>query len=156
MADIISIWFGNDLFNDDYEMSCHRRVVGDLCRIELQAAGADEDDAPGRSPEQAANGAAAWREALGNYKDEELLYLEGQSPRWQGRDGADILAVIEFPVGALLELPAPNLAGVIFKLEILWEQDRFESAPDAPFHVEIMRDLNSPTRSIEAAMPQHR
>lgn len=150
VAEKISIWFGKALFNHDFEMSRHGRVIGDLRRIEMQAAGIDELEASGRSQEQAAHDAAEWREAVANYRDEERLYLEGPSPRWGVRDAADILAVMEHLEGVLLELPAPNLAGVILKLEMLWEQHSFETESGGAFLVELKRDLNRLIPLVEA------
>ncbi|MFA7584923.1 MAG: hypothetical protein WCY11_01820 [Novosphingobium sp.] len=144
VADKISIWFGKSLYGESLEMSWHRRVIGDLRRIALQAAG--------RTPEKAAQDAAEWRETLANYRYEEQLYLEGPSPRWNGRDAADILAVKDYLVGALLELPAPTLAGVILKLELLWEDHTFGTTSGGALLVELKRDLNSLIPSVEAEM----
>jgi hypothetical protein len=150
VAEKISTWFGEALFNDDFEMLCHCRVTGDLRRIARQAAGLDEFEASGRSHEKAALDAVEWRETLANYKEEELLYLEGPSPRWGVRDAADILAVKDYLKGVLLELPAPNVAGVIFKLEMLWEQHSFQTDSGGAFLVELKRDLNSLIPWVEA------
>lgn len=152
VAHKISTWFGEALYNDDFEMECHRLVVGDLRRIELQAAGCAEAEVTGRALEKVEQDADEWREALANYREEELLYLQGSSLNWKGRDAADILAVMDHLKGVLLELPALNLAGVIFKLELLWEEHSPETDAGGAFLVELKRDLHRLAPLVEAEM----
>ncbi len=59
--------WAKELFDDDYESSSKRRIIGDLRRIELKAAGVSEFESSGRSPEDAADLADEWRSALSDY-----------------------------------------------------------------------------------------
>lgn len=142
VAEKLSIWWGESIWRDTYEMSLHRNMIGDLRRLEREAAGLDHLEASGRSPEEVAQLADAWRAALAGYREEEELFIEGPSPRWQGREATDIIGAMDYAAGTLLELPAPNLGGVIRKLELLWEDDRFETVEGGAFFVQLIRDLN--------------
>jgi hypothetical protein len=71
---------------------------------------------------------------LADYNDEHRLLVED-------REDADIDRLL-LAQGVLLELPAPTLAGVVMKLEMLWETDRFDSAEIAAFSYYTICDLN--------------
>lgn len=152
VADKIATWFGPAIYGQSLEISWHQQVIGDLRRIAMRAAGVEEAEASGRTTDQVAQDTAEWRATLANYQAEHQLYLEGPSPRWNGRDAADILAVKDFLAQALLDLPAPTLAGVILKLELIWEDHTFATGSGGAFLVELKRDINSLIPSVEAEM----
>lgn len=152
VANKIYTWFGEAIYGESVEMSRHQRVIGDLNRIALQAAGVDEAEITGRTLDELAQDTAEWRDTLASYQTEQQLYLEGPSPRWNGRDAADIIAVRDYFVGALLDLSAPTLAGVILKLELIWENHSEGTRAGGAFLVELMRDINSLIPSIEAEL----
>lgn len=138
----LQIWWGEALWDNNYESDCNRRVIGDLRRIQLELAGADDREASGRSPKQAAADLAAWQAALAELLEQERLLMEGRSLRWEDREAGDIVDAIFSATDELLPLPAPNLAGVIKKLELIWEADRFETIEEGSIYVHVMRDLN--------------
>ncbi|MCW1401060.1 hypothetical protein OKA06_01475 [Novosphingobium sp. MW5] len=142
LADKLTIWWGRHLPEDTFDSSLNRRVIGDLRRLELEAAGVPHSEASGRMMDKVEQDAAAWRAALAEYNEQQQLFMEGPSPRWEGRDSSDMFHAVHCAIDNLLALPAPNLGGVIKKLEIMWEFDRFETIEDGAIYVHVMRDLN--------------
>jgi len=134
----LTIWWGEGLFDDSYESRLNRTVIGDLRQIELEMAGVDDMEASGRTPEEAAELVEAWRAALADYTEQERLLVED-------REDASVGAV-DYAAGVLLELPAPNVAGVVRKLELLWEHERYDEVLGT-FCLHIIRDLHRLTRS---------
>lgn len=130
----LSIWWGEELFADSYESSQNRKVIGDLRRMAMQVAGFEEPESSGHTLEEAAELSDVWRAALAEYDEEHRLLVED-------REDADINALLH-ATGVLLELPAPSLAGVAFKLELLWESDRFDSVEAGAFSHYVICDLN--------------
>lgn len=147
VIDKLMLWWGETLFDDSYGSSLNRNVIGDLRRIQMLEAGVSETEAYGRSPVQVAELTAAWHSALAAYHERERLFVEGPSPRWEGRDTASIVEAMDSAAGELLVLPAPNLGGVIQKLEILWEDNHFESEEDGLMCFHALRDLNRLVRA---------
>lgn len=142
LADKLTIWWGRHLSEETCDSARNRRVIGDLRRLELEAAGVPHSDASGRTLDKVEQDDAAWRAALAEYNEQQQLFMEGPSPRWEGRDSSVMLDAVHSAADDLLALPAPNLGGVIKKLEIMWEFDRFETIEDGSIYVHIMRDLN--------------
>lgn len=142
----LSIWWGEELYDESYSSNFGRRVIGDLTRLGLEAAGASEMEASGRSPEEAAEHRANWQSTLADYAEQERLFVEGPSPRWEGREAAELINAMDFSAAVLLGLPAPNIYGVIRKLELLWEDDRFDTLGAGAVYVQIMRDLHGLAR----------
>lgn len=130
----LSIWWGEELFGDSHESSQNRKVIGDLRRIAMQIAGVEELEPSGRTSMEAAELSDAWRAALADYDEERRLLVED-------REEANINALLH-AAGVLLELPAPSLAGVAFKVELLWETDRFDSVEAGAFSHYLICDLN--------------
>lgn len=147
----LSIWWGEELYADSYESSINRIIMGDLTRLELEGAGATELEASGRSPEEAAAQLAEWHATLADYNEQAELFVEGPSDRWQGREAIEIINAMDYSAGVLFELRAPNIYGVIRKLELLWEDERFQTVGGGTVYVQILRDLHRLTREIEAA-----
>lgn len=143
VIDKLSIWWGEELFDDSYESSQNRMVIGDLRRIAMQNAGLEEPEASGRSSEEAAGLADAWCSALADYNEEQRMLVEDHKD-------ADINGLLHAE-GVLLELPAPTLAGVVFKLELLWETDRFDSVEAGAFSHYVICDLNTLASRIAKA-----
>ncbi len=77
------------------------------------------------------------------------LLVAGPSPDWDDRQAIDIIDAIDAAAGTALELPAPNLSGVIRKLELLWEDDRCDPI-DGPFCVFLLGDLHRLVRPVAA------
>jgi hypothetical protein len=149
----LSIWWGEELYDESYESSVNRIIIGDLTRLELEAVGATELEASGRSPEEAAAHLAEWQSTLADYAEQEKLFVEGPSPRWEDRAAIEIINAMDYSAGVLFELPAPNLYGVIRKLELLWEDDRFDTVGGGAVYVQIMRDLHRLARELAASKP---
>ena len=139
----LTIWWGESLFDDeDYESSINRILIGDLRRIVMLAADITEREASGRSPEETVELAEQWRSTVAEYVDLQNLLVEGPSPRWGGREGIDVVNRMDCLAGELFELPAPNLHGVIRKLELMWEVERFVEDDTGMFYLQIVRDMN--------------
>lgn len=134
VAEKLSIWWGEAIWADDYEAHQNRIVIGDLRRIALQSVGVEEPEVSGRSPEEATELAEKWRAALADCVEEQRLLLEH-------REDADINALLHAE-GVLIELPAPTLAGVVHKLELLWEENRYDSVEAGAFYQYLFWDLN--------------
>ncbi len=147
----LSIWWGEELYGESNESSVNRIIIGDLARLELEVVGAREIEASGRSPEEAARQLAVWQSTLADYKEQEELFVEGPSSRWAGREAIEIVNAMDYSAGVLFELPAPNIYGVIRKLELLWEDERFETVGGGTVYVQILRDLHRIAREIEVA-----
>lgn len=125
-------------------------ILGDLMRLALEAAGSDDMEASGRSPEEAATHLAEWQSMLADYAEQEKLFVEGPSPRWEGREAIEIINAMDYSASVLVKLPAPNVYGVIRKLELLWEDDRFDTVGGGSVYVQIMRDLHRLAREMAA------
>lgn len=139
----LQVLWGEALFDKSYESGCNRGVIGDLRRIEMEQTGCDDLKASGRTPEQVAADLAAWQNALAVILEQERLLMEGPSDGWEGGELADIVYAYYSAVDDLLPLPAPNLTGVIKKLEVMWEDRRFEeTVKDGAIYFHVMRDLN--------------
>lgn len=137
----LSLWWGEDLYDDSYESMQNRGVIGDLRRIERLNAGMEEAEASGRSDEQATDLAEAWRAAFTELGELENLFMAGdEAVTWHQVANAE---------GVLLGLPAPTIAGVVRKLELLWELDRFGSVEAAAFSYHVICDLNRLSRYTE-------
>lgn len=152
----LELWWGETLLDNRYSSSANRIIIGDLRRLALLAAGVDAADATGRTPEEMADVGKAWRAALADYTEQEQLFTEGPSSRWEDREPIDIVNAIDYAAGVLLELPAPSLGAVVRKLELLWEVDRFDTLEEGGLYLQIVGDLNRLTRSaeVEPAKPQ--
>ena len=150
----LTIWWGESLFEDSYESSLNRILIGDLRRIEMLAAGIAEREASGRSPEEAAELAERWRSTLAEYRALENMFVEGPSSRWEGREAIDLVNETYNVAGELFELPAPNLCGAVRKLELMWEVERFDEDGAAVFYIHIVRDLNRLSRLANPAISQ--
>jgi hypothetical protein len=146
----LEIWWGEALYSETIPGHLNRIVMGDLTRLELEAAGATELEASGRTPEEAANQLTEWQSTLAEYAVLEKLLLEGPSPRWEGRDADEIINAMDFAAAGLLKLPAPNIYGLIRKLEMRWEDERFDEIGNAALYVQILRDLHRLARELEA------
>lgn len=146
----LEIWWGEEIYSETIPSHLNRIVLGDLTRLELEAAGATELEASGRSPEDAAKHLAEWQSTLTEYAELEKLLLEGPSPSWEGRDADEIINAMDFAAAGLLKLPAPNVYGLIRKLEMRWEDERFDEVGNAALYVQILRDLHRLAREIEA------
>ena len=142
VAKKLRIWWGESLFEESYASSVNCKVIGDLTRIELQLLGVEEAEASGRTPEEAAEQADAWQAAHREYHDHARLLTEGRSPSRDQREADAIVDVMFQATDALLDLPAPNIHGVIQKLELIWEMDRLETVVDGTIYVHVMRDLH--------------
>ena len=139
----LTVWWGESLFDeDDYECHLNRILIGDLTRIQLQLLGVEEAEASGRTLEEAAEHAEQWRSTVAEYLDLENMLIEGPSPRWEGRSGIDLVDKMYNVAGALFELPAPNLHGVIRKLGLMWDVERFVEDDTGIFYLQIVRDMN--------------
>jgi hypothetical protein len=149
----LEIWWGEGLYSETIPSHLNRIVLGDLSRLELEAAGATELEASGRSSEDAAEHFAEWQSTLAEYAELEKLLLEGPSPSWEGRDADEIINAMDFAAAGLLKLPAPNIYGLIRKLEMRWEDERFDEVGNAALYVQIQRDLHRLAREIEGAKP---
>lgn len=149
----LEIWWGEGLFSETIPSHLNRIVLGDLTRLELVAAGATELEASGRSPEEAAKQVADWQSTLAEHAELAHLLEEGPSPRWDGRSADEIINAMDFAAADLLKLPAPNIYGLIRKLEMRWEDERFDEIGNAALYVQILRDLHRLARQIEAAEP---
>lgn len=147
----LEIWWGEALCSEAIPSHLNRIVLGDLTRLELEAAGATELEASGRSPEDAAKQLAEWQSTLAEYAELEKLLVEGPSSSWEGRDADEIINAMDFAAAGLLKLPAPNIYGLIRKLEMRWEDERFDEVGNAALYVQILRDLHRLAREIEAA-----
>lgn len=147
----LEIWWGEGLFSETISSHLNRIVLGDLTRLELVAAGATELEASGRSPEEAAKQVAEWQATLAEYSELGQLLEEGPSPRWEGRSADEIIDAMDFAAAGLLKLPAPNIYGLIRKLEMRWEDERFDEVGNAALYVQILRDLHRLAREIEVA-----
>jgi hypothetical protein len=150
LIDKLTIWWGKLLSYDTDTSLIKCRVIGDLRRIQLKAVGSDEMEASGRSPEAAAADDEAWRSSMGYYLDQQRLFAEGPSARWEGREEADIVSAMLLAARELLNLPAPSLGGVIHKLELLWKDNRLEPVANGAMYVLLMRDLNRLSRPEDA------
>ncbi len=146
----LMVWWGESVFDETYASSLHCKVIGDLRRIEMRAAGVDEVEAFGRSPEEATAEAEAWRSAFAAYVELEHEFFAGLNTSREA-DSYATLGALHHAAGELLQLTAPTIGGVIKKLEIIWEDDRFETIGDGSIYVHIMRDLNGLSRSEEPA-----
>lgn len=149
----LEIWWGEDLHGETIPSHLNRIVIGDLTRLELEAAGATELEASGRSTEEAAKQLADWQSSLAEYAKLENLLLEGPSARWEGQDVDEMINAMDYAAAALLKVPAPNIYGLIRKLEMRWEDERFDEVGNAALYVQILRDLHRLAREIEAAKP---
>lgn len=147
----LEIWWGEALYSETIPSHLDRIVMGDLTRLELDATGAAELEASGRSPEDAAKQLAEWQSTLAEFAELEKLLVEGPSPRWAGRAADEIIDAMDFAAAGLLKLPAPNIYGLIRKLEIRWEDKRFDEVGNAALYVQILRDLHRLAREIETA-----
>lgn len=150
LIDKLTVWWGKTLYNENELGALRRKVIGDLRRIELCAAGVEEADASGRSPKKAAADVKAWQSKLAEYLEWERLFAEGPSSRWQSRDEPSIADVMFTAAAELLDLPAPSLGGVTKKLDLLWKDDRLEHIWNGAMYVLLMRDLNRLSRSQAA------
>lgn len=147
----LEIWWGESLYSETISSHLNRIVLGDLTRLELQAAGATELEASGRSSEEAAKQVAEWQSALAGYAELEKLLVDGPSSHWEGRSADEIINAMDFAAAVLLKLPAPNIYGLIRKLEMRWDDQRFDEVGNAALYVQILRDLHRLAREIEAA-----
>lgn len=147
----LEIWWGEALYSETIPGHLNRIVMGDLTRLALEAAGATELEASGRSPEEAANQLTEWQSTLAEYAELEKLLVEGPSARWEGRDADEIISAMDFAAAGVLKLPAPNIYGLIRKLEMRWEDERFDEVGNAALYVQILRDLHRLARELEAA-----
>lgn len=148
VADKLTLWGGESLFDDGYEAMLNRKVIGDLRRLGLKAVGCSEKEASGRTPEEAAQQADAWRAALDEYHELLRLFVEGPSPRWGKSDAGDMVSALDCAAGTLLELPAPSIGGVCQKMELLWEDERWDEDGAGIFYLNIMHDLHRLSRPI--------
>ena len=146
VADKLTLWGGESLFDDDYESSLNRTVISDLRRLGLKAVGCSDEEAAGRTPEEAVEQAEAWRATLDEYHQLLRLFVEGPSPRWGGSDEGEMVSALDNAAGMLLELPAPSVGGVIQKLALLWETERFDEDGAGIIYLSIMRDLHRLSR----------
>jgi hypothetical protein len=147
----LEIWWGEALYSETIPSHLNRIVIGDLTRLELEAAGATELETSGRSPEEAAKQLTEWQSKLAEYAELEKLFVEGPSPRWEGRDAGEMINAMDFAAAVLLKLPAPNIYGLIRKLEMRWEDERFDEVGNAALYVQVLRDLHRVARELEAA-----
>ena len=126
-------WRAGDLTDGSYGNDFRRKIIGDLRRIALQRAGVDEPGASGRTDPLEIQ--RRWTDAFGDYE-----HYSQRIP--QGASGTDNLASKDDAEALLLSLPAPNVAAVITKLEILWQdQDWFGSIADTSLHAGIVGEL---------------
>ena len=126
-------WRAGDLTDGSYGNDFRRKIIGDLRRIVLQRAGVDEPEASGRKDPLEIQ--RRWTDAFRGYEHFSQLISQGASDteNLASKDDAEAL---------LLSLPAPNVAAVITKLEILWQdQDWFGSIADTSLHAGIMGEL---------------
>lgn len=142
----LTIWYGESLWDRTFEGSQVRRAIGDLRRLGLEALSADEDEMA-RSSEETAELAEQWRSAVAEHRNLETLLIEGPSRRWEGRDANEIIDDLANAGETLLELPAPTLKGVVHKLNLLWEVDRFETAEAGASCQFMIWDLNRLSRT---------
>lgn len=149
----LEIWWGEGLYSETIPSHLNRIVMGDLTRLELEAAGATELEASGRSPEEAANQLTEWQSALTQFAEMEELLVEGPSPRWEGRDADEIIDAMDFAAAGLLKLPAPNVYGLIRKLEMRRDDERFDEVGNTALYVQILRDLHRLARELAASAP---
>lgn len=125
LAEKLEVYWGEELFaEDDYVASYKQRIIGDIRRNHLLAAGVGNEDASGGMDiEQAATD---WADALQEYNQHAQFLEAGPSDRWQFSKKSDIVALKDEAEANLFSLNAPNLAAVIRKLELLWADDRFD------------------------------
>jgi hypothetical protein len=121
--------------------SWKRKVIGDLRRIELTAAGIKEEEAAGRATRTATAGNQQWVAALREHKQYEDMLMEGPSERWGSSSAADLVAIMDEAEAELLSMSAPTLPGVAKKLEFLWQDERFDEV-EGSIYTAIFRDLN--------------
>jgi hypothetical protein len=126
-------WRAGDLGDGSYGNDFRRKIIGDLRRIALERAGVDGPEASGRlDPLEIQR---RWADAFRDYEHCSQLISEGASD-------TDNLASKDDAEALLLSLPAPNVAAVITKLEILWQdQDWFGSVADTSLHAGIIGEL---------------
>ena len=127
------------LQHDWYGVDWRKKAVGDIRRIERQLAGVEEPDASGGMDMSVVE--FDWTEELQEYDHWAELLDQGRSESWGKSNQSDIVAFKDHAQEVLLSLPAPNLAAVIKKLELLWTDDRFDPVFEATDHLLILRDL---------------
>ena len=135
-------WRAGDLADGSYGNDFRRKIIGDLRRIERQRAGVAEPHASGgmdiRQVEH------RWAETLRDYDHYSRLLAEGPPGKktWSGKTATETTVKRDEAEAMLLSLPAPNLAAVIQKLDILWENDDwFGPIADTSLHAALMGEL---------------
>src|SRR6266542_613234 len=125
VAEKLEVYWGEELFAaDDYVAFYKRRIIGDIRRNHLLIAGFDNEDASGGMDLQRV--AAEWADALQEH-NQYAQFLEAGPSEWrQYSKQSDMVAWKNESEAKLPALPAPNIAAVNRKLELLWADDRFD------------------------------
>lgn len=134
-------WRAGDLAEGSYGNDFRRMIVGDLRRIERQRAGVAEPGASGGM--NIAEIEQRWAERLRDYDHYSRLMTEGTPDQtWSGKTATETQAKRDDAEAALLSLPAPDVAAVIRKIGILFDNDDwYGPIADPPLHASIVDDL---------------
>jgi hypothetical protein len=148
IAEKLEVHWGEELFaEDDYIASYKQRIIGDIRRNHLLAAGIDNEDASGGM--DLACMTAEWADALQEYNQHAQFLEAGPSDRWLYSKKSDLVALKDEAKAKLLSLHAPNVTAVIRKLELLWADDRFDRVSHYG-RCCILRDLHRLECEIES------